>query len=98
MFFLYGDEDRSSAAFSVDLCEKVLKIDVPPRPKSTGSKALKTRAVGADLLPQRSLGVPEKIVSYLANIIKERDDQVWTERQAKKTPVDFVNLKPFGLP
>jgi pimeloyl-ACP methyl ester carboxylesterase len=98
MFFLYGDEDRSSSAFSIDLCEKVLKIDVPPRPKSTGSKALKTRAVGADLLPQRSLGVAEKIVSYLANIIKDRDDYVWTERQAKKVPVDFVNLKPFGLP
>jgi hypothetical protein len=44
------------------------------------------------------LGVPEKIVNYLANIIKDRDDYVWTERQAKKVPVDFVNLKPFGLP
>jgi pimeloyl-ACP methyl ester carboxylesterase len=98
MLFLYGEEDRTSSAFTTELCERVLKIDVPPRAKSTGSKALRTRAAGADLLQQRSLGVTDKIISYLGNIMKDRDDQVWMDRQIKKAPVNFVNLQPFGLP
>jgi dienelactone hydrolase len=98
MFFLYGEEDRVSAAFAQELCDKVLKIDVPPRPKSTGMKGLRSSVAGFGLLQQHSLGAEDKIISYLANIIKSRDDQDWMDRGAKRTQENFVNLKPFGLP
>jgi hypothetical protein len=98
MFFLYGEEDRTASAFATDLCDRVLKIDVPPRPKSTGSKPFKTQAAGAGLLTQRSLSADEKILSYLSNVLKSRDDQEWMDRGTKRIQENFVNLKPFGLP
>jgi hypothetical protein len=76
----------------------VLRIDVPPRPKSTGAKSLRTAAAGAGLLTQRSLGVDDKILSYLSNLLKSRDDQEWMDRGTKRIQENFVNLKPFGLP
>jgi hypothetical protein len=98
MLFLFGEEDRASSAFTTHLCEKVLKVDVPPRLKTTGAKELRTHAAGAGLLAQRSLGVDEKILSYLTNIIQTRDDQDWMDRGSKKSQDYFVNLKPFSLP
>jgi hypothetical protein len=98
MFFLYGEEDRTASAFATELCDRVLKIDVPPRPKSTGSKGLRTQAAGAGLLTQRSLSADEKIVSYLNNVLKSRDDQAWMDRGTKRIQESFINLKPFGLP
>src|SRR5438132_3910837 len=70
MFFLYGEEDRTASALATELCDRVLKIDVPPRPKFTGSKAFRTQAGGAGLLTQRSLSVDEKILNYLSNVLK----------------------------
>jgi pimeloyl-ACP methyl ester carboxylesterase len=98
MLFLYGEEDRAASAFAVHLCEKVLKVDVPPRLKTTGAKELKSQAAGAGLLTQRSLGADEKILSYLSNIIQSRDDQDWMDRGTKKMQENFVNLKAFNLP
>ncbi len=98
MLFFYGEEDRGASAFSNQLCEKVLKVDVPPRLKTTGAKELKTHAAGAALLAQRSLGADEKILSYLNNIIQLRDDQEWMDRGTKKAQENFVNLKSFNLP
>jgi alpha/beta hydrolase fold len=98
MFFLYGEEDRTASALATELCDRVLKIDVPPRPKFTGSKPFKTQAAGAGLLTQRSLSADEKILSYLTNVLKSRDDQEWTDRGIKRIQENFVNLKPFGLP
>jgi len=98
MLFLYGEEDRAASAFAVHLCDKVLKVDVPPRLKTTGSKELKTHASGAGLLAQRSLGADEKILSYLSNIVQLRDDQDWMDRGTKKTQENFVNLKAWNLP
>ncbi len=98
MLFMYGEEDRAAAAFSSHLCDKILKVDVPPRPKTTGPKELKTHAAGAGLLAQRSLSADEKILSYLSNIMQLRDDQDWMDRSAKKAPENYVNLKLFNLP
>jgi pimeloyl-ACP methyl ester carboxylesterase len=98
MLFLYGEEDRAASAFAGHLCEKVLKVDVPPRLKTTGPKELKTHAAGAALLAQRSLGADEKILSYLNNIMQLRDDQEWMDRSAKRATENFVNLKLFNLP
>jgi hypothetical protein len=98
MFFLYGDEDRTASALATELCDRVLKIDVPPRPRFTGSKSFKTQAAGAGLLAQRSLSADEKILSYLTNVLKSRDDQDWTDRGIKRIQENFVNLKAFGLP
>jgi pimeloyl-ACP methyl ester carboxylesterase len=98
MFFLYGEEDRAASSFSAELCDRVLRIDVPPRPKSTGAKSFRTPAAGAGLLTQRSLGVDDKILSYLSNLLKSRDDQEWMDRGTKRIQENFVNLKPFGLP
>jgi alpha-beta hydrolase superfamily lysophospholipase len=98
MLFLYGEDDRASSAFTAHLCEKVLKLDVPPRVKTTGAKELKTHASGASLLAQRSLGADEKILSYLNNIVQLRDDQDWMDRGTKKAQENFVNLRGFNLP
>ena len=98
MLFLYGEDDRASAAFTTHLCDKVLKIDVPPRVKTTGAKPLGTHAAGAALLAQRALGADDKIITYLNNIIPLRDDRDWMDRGAKKAQENFVNLKLFNLP
>jgi pimeloyl-ACP methyl ester carboxylesterase len=98
MFFFFGEEDRTASALATELCDRVLKIDVPPRPKFTGSKGLKTSAAGAGLLTQRALGVDEKVLNYLTNVLKSRDDQDWMDRGSKRIQENFVNLKAFGLP
>jgi pimeloyl-ACP methyl ester carboxylesterase len=98
MFFFYGEEDRTASALAAELCDRVLHIDVPPRPKSTGYKGLKTAAAGAGLLGQRSLGADDKILNYLNNVLESRDEQTWTDRGTKRMQENFVNLKPFGLP
>ena len=98
MLFLYGEEDRASSGFTTHLCEKILKIDVPPRLKTTGAKPLATHAAGAGLLTQRSLGADDKIITYLNNIIPMRDDRDWMDRGVKKAQESFVNLKLFNLP
>jgi pimeloyl-ACP methyl ester carboxylesterase len=98
MLFLYGEDDRAASAFTNHLCDKVLKVDVPPRLKTTGPKEFKTNAAGAGLLAQRSLGADEKIVSYFSNILRLRDEQDWTDRGTKKAQENFVNLKLFNLP
>jgi pimeloyl-ACP methyl ester carboxylesterase len=98
MFFLYGEEDRTASSFTIELCDRALRIDVPPRPKSTGSKGFKTSVAGAGLFNQRSLGVEDKILTYLSNLLKARDNQEWMDRGTKRIQEDFVNLRPFGLP
>ncbi len=98
MFFFYGEEDRTASAFAAELCDRVLRIDVPPRPKSTGLKGFKTPAAGAGLLGQRSLAADDKILNYLSNVLESRDDQTWIDRGTKRSQENFVNLKPFGLP
>ena len=98
MFFFYGEEDRTASAIATELCDRVLHIDVPPRPKSTGYKGFKTASAGAGLLGQRSLAADDKILNYLSNVLESRDEQAWTDRGTKRLQENFVNLRPFGLP
>ena len=94
MAFLYGEDDKRAASIATELCEQILKIDTPPRPKYTGAKAIKGKGVGQELL-QKSAETDEKILNYLTNVLDARGDQPWVNRDTKRAKFDFVQLKQF---
>jgi len=97
MAFLYGEEDKNSATLAQALVNQVLKADVPPRLKHTAAKSFKTRAAGIDLV-SKVPGTDDKILNYLQNVLESRLEPAWWDRETKKRPIDFVNLKAAGIP
>jgi pimeloyl-ACP methyl ester carboxylesterase len=96
MAFLYGNEDKASAAFTTELFTKVLRANAPPRPPNTAIKGFRTKAVGAELLNTK--GVDDAILNYLDNVLESRDEQTWTDRETKKSRLGFASLKSLGFP
>jgi pimeloyl-ACP methyl ester carboxylesterase len=95
MAFLFGEEDKASAALANQLVSVVLKADVPPRLKHTAARGLKTKVAGVDLI--KSSAADDKILAYLQNVLEARDGPAWYDRETKKARVDFIPLKPFGF-
>jgi hypothetical protein len=97
MVFLYGEEDKAGAAVANAICNNLFKVNVPPRIKWTLGQAIpKTKAVGYDLLV-KPLPTADMVVNYFNNVMAERGDRAWVDRETKKANPEMVQMKPFGF-
>lgn len=91
MAFLYGEDDKSASKLSKEMCEKILKIDTPPRPKYTAARGIGGKIAGVELLSSKEV---KAIVNYLKVVQEEsRGDVPWQDRDSKRAKSDFVDIK-----
>src|SRR5205085_12202759 len=93
MAIVYGEDDKLAAAVAKDLCESVLKINTPPRPKFQAPLPVSSKSAGADLLKVST--TEDKIFNFLDKAMEKRGDVAWMERDLKRQKFDFVDLKRY---
>jgi hypothetical protein len=92
MAFLYGEDDKSASKVAKEMCEKILKIDTPPRPKYTAARGIGGRIAGVELL--ESSKEVKAISNYLKKVQEESRGEVpWQDRDNKRVKVEFVDVK-----
>lgn len=92
MAFIYGDQDRGSAAAAKSLHAMLSKNS------ATRTRAKKTKEKGDELLGKKALNTEEDIVSYLKTVIEKTGNDAWFRRDQIKLPAQLVQIKLFGIP
>jgi hypothetical protein len=93
MAFIYGEDDKAAAKHAQTICNTILRVDTPPRPKLTQATGIKSKAAGLDLL---NPALNDEIVKGLFKVVQEKGDRPWVFRDTRKTNLDFVPMKSFG--